>query len=116
MTTPDARAAAYYEDPSNLELTGRRFVRRKERGPLEKHVPIRFDSSTIDHVRELAEQDGVTVSNWIRNVVEREVEKRLLIGTQHETSRSFEFASQGFYYPGPETASESEDIEFKTSA
>lgn len=118
MTTRDDRAAAHYEDPTNLELSGRSFVRRGERGPLASHVPVRFESRTIDNVRFLAEKDGVTVSTWIRSLVEREVEKRLLVGTYHETSPSLELARHVFATPGPETVSpwgESEEIEFRTA-
>lgn len=89
MSDRDERAAAYFDDSSNLEVGGRQFQRRTGRGPLNEHVPIRFDTSSIERVKEFADQDGVTVSTWIRRVVEREVEKRLMFSVHSETSQSF---------------------------
>jgi hypothetical protein len=34
-------------------------------------VPLRFPVETIEQVRRLAEDDGMTVSAWIRRAVER---------------------------------------------
>ena len=44
---------------------------------LTSHVPIRFCSQTIERVKAIAEQSGLTVSAWIRWVVEREVERHM---------------------------------------
>jgi antitoxin component of RelBE/YafQ-DinJ toxin-antitoxin module len=44
---------------------------------LTTHVPIRFRAQTIEKAKEIAERDGMTVSSWIRGVVEREVERRM---------------------------------------
>ena len=39
-------------------------------------VPIRFHDATIEAVKEFADADGVTVSEWIRRLVNREIEAR----------------------------------------
>jgi hypothetical protein len=39
-------------------------------------VPIRFHDATIDAVKVFADADGVTVSEWIRRLVNREIEAR----------------------------------------
>jgi hypothetical protein len=44
---------------------------------LTSHVPIRFRPQTIERAKVIAERDGMTVSSWIRTVIEREVEKRM---------------------------------------
>jgi hypothetical protein len=44
---------------------------------LTSHVPIRFRPQTIERAKLIAERDGMTVSSWIRTVVEREVERRM---------------------------------------
>lgn len=48
----------------------------RRRAPLTSHVPVRFSDATVLSVRELAAEDGVTVSGWIRTVVEAEVRRR----------------------------------------
>jgi hypothetical protein len=50
---------------------------KRSRAKLTGHVPIRFPEDTIRRVRALAYHDGVTVSTWIRQVVGREIERRL---------------------------------------
>lgn len=39
-------------------------------------MPIRFSAGIIERVKDLAAEDGKTVSSWIRDVVEREVLRR----------------------------------------
>jgi hypothetical protein len=43
---------------------------------LTRHIPIRFDSETLEAAKEIAEADGVTVSSWIRILVRKEIKKR----------------------------------------
>jgi hypothetical protein len=74
MTKKDS--AEYYEDPANRRIVGP-AQRREARGQLSNHVAIRFSAVTMAVVRTLAYRDGVTVSSWVRAVVEREVERRL---------------------------------------
>lgn len=71
----DDEAFAFYSDPNN-QRPGKRAAKRS--GPrLTGHVPVRFPEETISRVRALADHDGLTVSSWIRQVVNREVERRL---------------------------------------
>lgn len=77
QVTKDDEAAAFYEDPGNLEPAGEARRRSSHRAPLSTHVPIRFSAETIARVKELSDEDGVTVSAWVRRVVEREAERRL---------------------------------------
>jgi hypothetical protein len=53
---------------------------------LSSHVPVRFDGATIDAVKRFAVDDGMTVSAWIRALVDREVQWRLarVTYTAHE--------------------------------
>ncbi len=75
MEYDDAAAAEFYENPQNRRPSGP--PRRRARGPrLTEHFPIRFSASTIQRVRELAEEDGQTVGSWIRSLVDREVHHR----------------------------------------
>lgn len=55
---------------------------------LTTHVPIRFRPHTIEKAKAIAERDGMTVSSWIRGVVEREVEKRMPASPQTYASAS----------------------------
>ncbi len=76
MSDRDDAAAAYYEDPENRQLKGSGQKRPGPPGRLTTHVPIRFSAGIIERVKELAADDGMTVSSWIRDVVEREVLRR----------------------------------------
>jgi hypothetical protein len=39
-------------------------------------VPIRFSAAVIERVKELAGEDGKTVSSWIRDLVDQEILRR----------------------------------------
>lgn len=76
MTERDDQAAARFEaDPELKAAIGERV--RKKRGALSAHVPVRFDQATIAAVKRIADLDRVTVSTWIRTVVEREIRRRV---------------------------------------
>jgi predicted DNA binding CopG/RHH family protein len=47
----------------------------------DRHVPIRFEAEIIDRAKERAERDGLTVSSWIRRLVDRELAGRQVPGT-----------------------------------
>jgi hypothetical protein len=64
----------YYADPENRVPSGP--GRRRASKPLTTHVPIRFSPEVIAQVKQLADMDRKTVSSWIRDVVEVEVERR----------------------------------------
>jgi hypothetical protein len=75
MTMPDDKATyEYYADPDNRVPAGP--ARRRASQPLTTHVPIRFSSEVIADVKRLADEDHKSVSSWIRDVVEDEVERR----------------------------------------
>jgi hypothetical protein len=39
-------------------------------------IPVRFAPDVIEVVKRFAAQDGVTVSTWIRRLVDREIQRR----------------------------------------
>jgi hypothetical protein len=67
----------HYEDPANRRISGRPSKRRRSRPQvLSNHVPIRFSPETMMRMRAAAHQDGLTVSSWIRWIVEQELARR----------------------------------------
>lgn len=76
MSERDDAAAAYYEDPEHRRVRGRSRKRSDSMPRLTTHVPIRFSSAVIERVKDLAAEDGKTVSSWIRDVIEQEVLRR----------------------------------------
>jgi hypothetical protein len=94
MSERDNEAAAFYEDPENRKPTGPP-VKRKTQKRLTSHVPVRFTKSTIDQVKELADEDAVTVSSWIRGVVEREIRHRKLTTDTQGSLVTFEIIQGG---------------------
>jgi hypothetical protein len=87
MSSRDDAAAAYYEQPENLEPAGPGHRRSAQARRLTTHVPVRFSATVIERVKELAADDGKTVSSWIRDVVDQEV-------LRHERSRTVGAATQ----------------------
>jgi hypothetical protein len=71
----DASEYEFYDEPANREAGPGTGVKRPGRG-LVTHVPVRFSPEMVAAVRALADEDGVSVSTWIRNVVGREVQRR----------------------------------------
>jgi len=76
MNERDDAAAAYYEDPEHRQVTGPGRKRSGVMPRLTTHVPIRFSSVVVERVKDLAADDGKTVSSWIRDVIEQEVLRR----------------------------------------
>lgn len=70
----DEEAYAYYADPDNREPAGP--GRRRSTRPMSSHVPVRFAPEVIAEVKRVAREDKKTVSSWIRDTVERELERR----------------------------------------
>ena len=74
----DMTSAQFYEDPDNLKPVGPpKRPNRRVSSRLVSHVPVRFTAALISAVKRLADEDGVTVSSWIRGLVEREATRRL---------------------------------------
>ena len=77
MMYDDAAAAEFYSNPENRKPAGPPRERAGQSRRLTSHVPIRFRPQTIAKARVIAEHEGMTVSSWIRAVIEREVERRM---------------------------------------
>ena len=75
MRMSDEEAFEHYKDPENRKPGD--GVYEVPQRVLSRHVPIRFRPQTIAKAKAIAERDGMTVSSWIRGVVEREVERRM---------------------------------------
>lgn len=71
----DEERWAYYNDPAHRESVGP--AQRRSRPGLTSHVPVRFPPDLIAAVKQLALRDGMTVSSWIRLLVQRAVSSRL---------------------------------------
>ena len=69
------QAHEFYKDPANLVPAGP-GRRPKRPAALNGMVPVRFPQDMIAAVRRLANQDGMTVSSWIRRVVAKEIKRR----------------------------------------
>ena len=76
MEMTDEEAAEHYRKPEN-QRPSPAPARRRSKPVLTTHVPIRWKPDTIAKVRILARQEQKTVSTWIRDLVEREVESQL---------------------------------------
>ena len=66
----------FYADPKNQSTTGAPARRPRAHRNLTEHIPVRFERTTIDAIRKFSDDDGLTVSAWIRLVVRREIERR----------------------------------------
>jgi hypothetical protein len=86
MRMSDEEAFEHYKNPENRKPAG--GVYEVPKRVLSRHVPIRFRPQTIAKVKAIAERDGMTVSSWIRAVVEREVERRMPTSPQTRLSES----------------------------
>lgn len=69
----DEESQRFYEDPANLETGGP--PQRLPGRILTRYVPVRFSPELLDGVRRLADEEGLTVSAWVRRAVKREVER-----------------------------------------
>jgi hypothetical protein len=74
MTSDNADAFEYYDDPANREPAGE--PRRRGARTIARHVAVRFPAETIELVRPLAQSDGMTVSAWIRRGVDSAIRRR----------------------------------------
>jgi hypothetical protein len=67
----DQEAYEYYLDPEHLKPAGP--GRKPERPALTSMVPVRFPPEAIEAVKAVAHDEGITVSAWIRRLVQREL-------------------------------------------
>jgi predicted DNA binding CopG/RHH family protein len=84
----DEQAYDHYADESHQKL-GERVTERIPRPRMTGHVPVRFPQEAIASIKAIADHDGLTVSTWIRQVVMREIERRL---PSASIGRTFEVA------------------------
>jgi hypothetical protein len=72
----DEEAWDYYSKPEHQQMGEGPVVRPPRPTRMKDAVPIRFHDATVEAVKEFADADGVTVSEWIRRLVNREIEAR----------------------------------------
>ena len=72
----DEEAWEYYSKPQHQDMGEGPVVRPPRPTRMKDAVPIRFHDATIEAVKEFADADGVTVSEWIRRLVTREIDAR----------------------------------------
>lgn len=70
----EAQAHEFYKDPEHLAAAGP--GEQRQRPMKSAMVPVRFSQDMIAAVKRFANQDGVTVSTWIRRLVSREIQRR----------------------------------------
>jgi len=67
--------SGFYDDDANLAVAGPPMsVSRRPK--LSSHLPIRFTPEILQQARRCAIEDGMSVSSWVRLLVEREVTRR----------------------------------------
>jgi hypothetical protein len=71
----DAEAADFYADPANQRVAPGPAVRPPRPRALGGAIPIRFPPSTVEAVKVAADAEGMTVSQWVRRVVDAELER-----------------------------------------
>ena len=72
----EAEAHEFYKDPEHLAVAagpGAPPPQRLKSGL----IPVRFTPDMIAAIKGVAQEDGVTVSTWIRRLVGRELERRM---------------------------------------
>lgn len=72
----DIEAEKYDADASLLEPSGEPRRMRQRPQKLGGAVPIRFTPDTIARIKRIADEEGVTVSVWVRSEVERALSRR----------------------------------------
>jgi hypothetical protein len=68
----DAEAYEFYADTGNRKLTG--MPRKRTGQRLTSMSSVRFAPEVIEAAGDLASREGVTVSSWIRRLVQREID------------------------------------------
>jgi len=72
----DAEAWEYYSKAEHQGIGEGPAVRPPRPTRMKDAIPVRFHDATIEAVKQFADADGVTVSEWIRRLVDRELEAR----------------------------------------
>ena len=87
MSKTDDDAAAYYADPAHRDSNGPGYALPGRPARLSSHVPVRFDRDSAAVIKQFSDEDGVTVSAWVRHVVEREVQRRISLKARSASTR-----------------------------
>lgn len=82
MSQPDDKDAAINENPGDMRTHGPGRKRENAVPRLSGHTPVRFDDGTIAAIRRFSDDDGMTVSAWVRHVVSREIKRRTALLTR----------------------------------
>jgi hypothetical protein len=84
MNSPmsDVEASDFYADPANQGVAPGPAVRPPRPKALGGSIPVRFPPSSVEAIKQLADADGVTVSGWVRQVVDAELRRRQGTATQ----------------------------------
>lgn len=71
----DAEAFEHYDSPAARKTTPAppRRLRARPSQRLSEYVPVRLASQTLEEVRQRAADEGLTVSAWLRRLVERDI-------------------------------------------
>lgn len=72
---PDCAAYLHHQDPANRQPAADARARSVQARRLSRHVPIRFEAEVIERAKTLAESEGLTVSSWIRRLVEQALQR-----------------------------------------
>jgi hypothetical protein len=70
----DPTVYSYYDDDENVVVAGPAVKPPRRR--LSSHLPVRFAPAVLASARQLAIQDGLSISAWVRWLVEQEVLRR----------------------------------------
>jgi hypothetical protein len=89
---PDCAAYQHYLDPAHRQAAEDASVYRVPARRLTSHVPIRFRADVIEQVKALAEDEGLTVSSWIRQAVELALQRPP--GTYNDGRGNFTFTGK----------------------
>lgn len=63
----------FYKDPEHQVPQG---PPRRRKKPLTRLVPVRFSDETLEEIRRLADADDRSISSWIRQAVDHEIEAK----------------------------------------
>jgi hypothetical protein len=94
MSKKDDEAAAYYEDPAHRDSDGPGYPLPGRSARLSTYVPVRFDRETVAQIRQFSDEDGMTVSAWVRRVVDREIRRRVNLRPRSLTARKAPVAAR----------------------
>lgn len=84
-TMTDQDVYSYYDDDENVAVEGP-AVAPTRRAKLSSHLPVRFSPTVLASARAFAAEDGLSISAWVRWLVEKEVMRRTPVKTTSSES------------------------------